>query len=178
MKDFNYYVAVYNEENKMSETMDMIREDALCDIIKVLEDMTDYEVVEIFEELGYDIHSIVDLDDEFSHLTVTEILDGALEGIDTSDAWFTTDDARSSDDPWDLINWCSAEIAEEIMDRENDCDVIEIGNILEEYVDIENRLMVYEDEVKEKTKKEQRARELFEKMLSENVDEVISRLWN
>lgn len=92
--------------------------------------------------------------------------------------WFTTDDARSSDDPWDLIDTCSAEVAEEIMDADNACDVIEIENILEEYADIEVKLMAYEDEVKKKIKKEEIAKALFEKMLSENADEVISRLWN
>lgn len=175
MRTINFYITEANGDKE--KAFDLLEQDCIEDIADELMNMDDYELFEIINWFNSSVHSMDELDDVFDNLTPTEILQGALDGIDTYDSYFNEDNCVSSNDLWEIADVSPTDLARQIFNSDYD-DSYSIGEIASEYRELYDDLEYFINEEEKKEKKIEIARALFEKMVTENVDETISKLWN
>lgn len=175
MRTLNEYTEMMEHEYKES-ILDILERDCIDDITEALIDMNDDEVLEVLEHFGTSVHEMGDLDEVFDYLTPTEILDGTLDGIDTSDDYFNEDSCESSNDIWYLAGTSPRELAGEIFSSDYERYDTDIYDIACEFRKLRDELEDIFDREADKERKIEAARTLFEKMLEENVEEVLLAL--
>ena len=175
MRELNFYITEANGDKERA--IGLLEQDCVEDVANELMDMDEYELFEIINWFNSSVHSMDELDDVFDSLTPTEILQGALDGIDTYDSYFNEDNCVSSNDLWEVADVSPTGLAWQIFESDYD-DNYSVREIADEYRELYDDLEEYFNEEAKKEKKIEIARALFEKMLAENVDETISKLWN
>ena len=153
------------EEAKAAITMD-----ATDEIREELERMDEYYLVDILKEENDEFHTMDELDDVFSYMGVTEILE-ELSEIELGDDYFNEDTRRSGNDIWEVADVDIDGLVDRIHDGYTEVADDDILDTLE----TEQALI---DEVTEKFRVYDKAKELFEESMTRNPQEVLSLLWN
>ena len=168
MKSAQDYI---NESKTVEQAIAKAHQDAVCEIVEELRYMDERDLyIECFKQYNEElVHSMDELDDVFSSLSATEILE-QLSNINTSDAYFNERELTSGDNIWEVSGMTSYDMAEWILDE----DAVEgtCGEIVYEFSHIEEQIEAYYDRINI-------AKKLFEQCLKAyGVDEIISTLWN
>lgn len=166
MRNVQYYVTLGTlEEAKAAITMDAIDE-----IREELERMSEYELVDILRDENDEFHTMDELDDVFNYMSVTDILE-ELSDIDLRDNYFNEGTRYSGNDIWEIADVDIDDLVNRIHDGYTEVADDDILDILE----TEQALI---DEVTEKFRVYDKAKELFEEGMARNPQEVLSLLWN
>jgi hypothetical protein len=165
-------VSVYFEGNRNDKARALmaLKNDALLEMRRILEDMYEEDLFEILHELNDDFYRMEDLDSVYSTLTATEVLE-ELTWVDIHDDYFNSNREISGNDMWEVSGYDIEEQAESLLSGELDYNHDEIDDLISEYNDkvitLKARYAYYEN-----------AKQLFEVAMKENPDEVIALLWN
>ena len=147
-----------------------IRRKAIRQLADDLYNLDEYDLIDILKELNEDFHPMDELDDTFSHYTVTEVLD-ELRDISTSDEYFNECYKTSGDDPWDVADINREELAAQIYDEEIDLEPTD------EMLDTIRDAAYDRERAEEAFRLYDTAKALFEQAWKDDPEALINTLW-
>ena len=161
----------YVKSNKNLEAaIEQIKSDTVEAIYNWIEDMNEYDAFDFVSSFNDYIHRMDDLDDVFCYMGATEVLE-ELSNIDLGEDFFNEDTKESGDNVWYVADESMNDAAERLHDGDLEWDDWK----LEEIFDEERELIA---EVTKRFKVFDQAKALFDKMMAENPEEVLTILWN
>lgn len=129
-----------------------------------------WELCDLLQEANSDFHKMDELDDVFEYMTVTEVLE-ELKDIDTCNEYFNAATKCSGNNEWDIADMYESELVKKLFNGDIDWDEYSFNEIMSEYEDlyaaIDEHYKVFE-----------KAKALFEQLLIEDPQAVITALWN
>lgn len=164
IEDFAY-------DNTLEEALASVHDYTMERIDEFVDGMYTGDLVELLQDLNPDLHTMEELDDVFDYMTPTQVLE-KLSNICLYHDYFDADTRCSGDDLWDFAGISKSDFSEKLYDRE--IELYDNGELNEIITDED----ILKQQVRDHYKIYDTARELFEKALARNPQEVINVLWN
>lgn len=170
MRSAKEYFEEFRNNGGYQAACEQIKNDAIEELQETLDDMDDYDLFDIVNSYNSDVLRMEDLDDEYSDMTVTEILN-SLGWVDTSYKYFNRDREECDDDLFTIAGIDSGYIARRVWEGSFDYYSSELDDIVHNAEDIEI-------EVGKMFEVYTKAKEMFDLAMSRNPEEVVAMLWN